>query len=182
METKGTGLANISFPVFKVGTNKPYFDNGASFYVQSRKLEDADKPEYRIQYIDDKHREEPSFALRRLAMQNAGIPLFKLSKAIFFLGDLIKIAKKGTWFVDKDGNIFEYEKTRRAKLVYKDITSVTLLPAGGAVVEVKGIPGRFKTLFIPTIEQKYAGILVVGMGHILYGLYTEKHQDTYRLV
>lgn len=174
-------LSNIAFPVFKIGKNKPLFENNIYFYVLGKDLEYSDA-EYKILVLDDKNKSGETLALRRLQLKAEGVELYGLSKAIFFLGDLIKLAKKNVWFVDSMGYVFEYEKTKRVPLVYKKIKSITPITTGGALIEVEGLSERFKTLFAPMYDEKYAGLLVMDKAHILYGLYDAAYKNTYRAV
>jgi hypothetical protein len=175
------GFSDISFPVFRLGKEAPIIEEGVSFYLLGRDTKYSDA-EYIMKIIDDKNRPEESFALRRLAMKNEGVNLHSLNKAIFFLSDLVKLAKGNTWFIDKNGQLFEYTKTQRVKLIFKKITKVTAIMTGGAIIEVQGIPSRFKTLYAPTHEMTHAGLLVVGNTHILYGLYDQEYAATTRVI
>ena len=56
------------------------------------------------------------------------------------------------------------------------------IKGGGAIIEVEGFPTRFKTLYTPKEDEVFAGILVNGMTHILYGVYTKLHNDTWRMI
>lgn len=175
------GFSNIAFPVFKIGNRKPNFDQGASYFLRSEQDSDGNWSD-KYQIVDDKSRPEPGLALRRLAMQAEGAKLAKLGKAIFFIGDLIKIAKPETWFIDKEGQVFQYKKSMRVPLVFKPIQAIVPMQHGGAIIAVKGIPSRFKTLFMPTPEHKYVGLLEVGNSHILYGLYDKQYDKTVRVI
>jgi len=174
-------LSNISFPIYRVGPDKPTVDENVIFYLQGKDTEYSDA-QYRIKIIDDKNRPEPTLAQRRLALRAEGASLAKLSKAIFFIGDFIKLAKSGTWFIDREGTLFTYKKSRRVKLVFRKIAKVTKLQAGGAIIEVQGVHSRFKVLFAPTHEQTHAGLLITGNSHILYGLYDQQYDDTTRMI
>jgi hypothetical protein len=171
-------LNTITFPVFKLG-DKPNEDGGVIFYLYGHNTESEDA-EYKVAIVDDKNIEEDSLAFRRLKMRERGDPMFNISKAIFFISDLLKLAKAGIWFIDKTGQIFEYKKTTRVPLIYKPITQVIPMNAGGAIIEVKDLACRFKTLFAPSIEQTHAGLLVIGHSFILYGLYNQKYDSTTR--
>lgn len=139
------------------------------------------QPQLRI--IDDTNL-EGNFGQRRLKLKAAGAPLFKLSKAIFFLGDLIKISKPSMYFIDATGRLFTYKKENRAKLKFYKVSKVINIPTGGVIIEVEGLSQRFKSLFAPTIplHTMYAGLLQTGLTYTLYGLYDTKHTDTWRLV
>lgn len=175
------GLGNISFPVFRVGEKEPNHEAGVSFFLMGANTQESDA-EYKLLVVDDKNRPEASLALRRLAMRGEGVSLYALNKAIFFIGDLIKLAKPTTWFIDKEGQLFQYKKSQRVPLVFRKIKRVTRLTSGGAIVEVEGFSQRFKTLFVPELGQTYAGLLLIQRSVILYGLYDQKYSDTVRAV
>lgn len=165
--------------------NKPIIENGLVFYwyenyVETEENELEQVNVYRI--VDDKNIPLPSLALRRLAIKDQGVKLHSINKALFFLGDLIKISKPGMWFIDSVGKVFTYEKQTRAALKFYKITHVIPIQSGGAVIQVEKLPIRFKSLFSPDVSMQYAGILELGMSHILYGFYAEKHKDTWRRV
>ena len=120
--------------------------------------------------------------MRRLNLKNNGVALSKLRHAVFFLGDMIKLSKAGTWFIDSEGTVFEYRKSKRVPLVFKPLSQVIPIRTGGAIVEVQGVGTRFKVLHAPNQACKYAGLLLVGTGYLLYGLYEDKLPDTVRMV
>ena len=174
-------LNQVVFPVYVLGTNKPQEDKGVVFYLyKEHNSEGPDRPVLKI--VDDRNLSQQSLAGRRLALKDQNQDLHKIGKAIFFLGDLIKIADSKTWFIDSVGNYFEYKKTKRVPLVFKPIQALIPLRSGGALVEVQRLSSRFKILMAPTGQEKWAGLLQVGEGYILYGLYEEQLEDTYRMI
>ena len=68
------------------------------------------------------------------------------------------------------------------KLQFKKIKAIIRIKTGGAIIELEGIPTRFKTLYTPSNSIQYGGVLVDKMGYILYGLYLEKQKDTVRKI
>jgi hypothetical protein len=92
------------------------------------------------------------------------------------------LAKSNTWFVDREGQFFQYKKSQRVPLVFRRISRVTRLPSGGALVEVVGFAQRFKTLFMPEPSQTHAGLLLIQKLVVLYGLYDQAYDDTIRAV
>lgn len=175
------GFANIAFPVFRVGVTEPQHDSGISFFLVGKDTTES-TAEYNLLIIDDKNCEGADLATRRLKLKTQGVALYALNKAIFFIGDLIKLAKSATWFIDSKGQFFQYKKSRRVPLVFRRITRVTRMPSGGALIEVEGFSHRFKTLFAPTAEQTHAGILLLDKTVILYGLYDAAYDDTIRAI
>ena len=165
--------------------NKPVVNNGLVFYwyenyTESDTGELETESVYRI--VDDRNIQLDSLALRRLAIKAQGVKLFKINKALFFLGDLIKIAKPNMWFIDSAGKLFTYHKQTRALLKFYRIRYNIPISGGGSIIEAEGLPSRFKSLFSPEQDKKYVGILHMGRSQILYGYYTEQHKDTWRMV
>ncbi len=167
--------------MYLLGNEKPLQIDSVDMYVREYVLEDGDtKTTYKV--VDDKSIPAPTLAKRRLVMLNAGVSLKKLGRAVFFLADFIKVSKPDMWFIDSAGLVFSHKKSTRALLQHKKVSRMIPIASGGALIEVQGVPGRFKTLYTPGPTQRYAGMLKIGMGYILYGLYEELHKDSWRLV
>lgn len=172
-------LQEISFPVYKLSDIKPVVEDGITFYVFEYNSKDGEV----IKIIDDTNIPAKSLALRRLRMAVDGVDLFKLSKAIFLLADLIKLSKNNTWFIDSLGHIFQYTKTKLVPLEFKRITKILQIATGGSIIIVEGLTTRFKTLFKVSDEYRYAGVLKLdSKSYILYGVYKEKYKDTRRKI
>jgi hypothetical protein len=167
----------IQFPVFRLGTEKPQELDGVVYY--HRTLKDGTGGDV-IKIVDDRNQEGNTLSLRRLRVLADGGNLKAIHVAIFFLGDLIKLANSRTWFIDNTGKYFIYTKSRSCKLVFKPIDK-HLPITGGHIIVVKGVETRFKTLYAPN-GAKFAGLLEVGTGYILYGLYDLKPKDTTRRI
>lgn len=177
-------LSEISYPVFRLRNEKPNEHNGVFFYAYENYYEEDGEIKHRnvIRILDDRNIESDKLSMRRLAIKMTGAKLFKLTRAIFFLGDLIKIAKKDMWFIDSTGKLFQYKKTTRCKLKFHKITKVIAIPTGGAIIEAQGMTSRFKSLHYPEPDKLYVGVLHMGMAPILYGFYDQKYDDTWRMV
>lgn len=139
------------------------------------------KGEKTFKVLDDKNIDAPTLASRRLMLQAMSIEVQPITKAIFFIQDMLKISTPKLWFIDSDGFLFKHIKKKRVPLLFKPIKQIFPIPSGGAIIEVEGVEERFKTLFAPT-DEKYAGILKIGRVSFLYGLYFEKPMDTWRQV
>lgn len=175
-------LAEISYPVYNViGNHRPLKD-GLITYTFSVSGYKDEEPISKIRLIDDKSIKEPTLGKRRLQLLAQGVELAKLGKAMFFLADLIKLAKSNHHFIDSNGKVFVYKKSTRANLTFKKIQHIFPIETGGAIIEVQGLPQRFKCLFMPKSHETYAGILHWGKSTILYGLYDRKYADTWRKV
>lgn len=168
-------LTEISWPVYRLKEYAPSNIGGALFYAQER--EDGEEV---VHYVDDKGIGRATLGHRRLVLASEKkYRLYPLKLSFWFLADLIKAAGK-YYFIDNNGKVFRYTKTRMARLTCKKITKVQTIP-GGCLIEVDGLPNRFTALFPPKPEQKYASILEID-GPILYGYSETKHEDTRRKV
>ena len=174
-------LNQINFPVYKLGKSAPVVHDGIAFYMHVKDRDDGPPLEVYL-LVDDKNLSGNSLALRRLQLQKQGVRLYRLTKAVFFIADMLKLSVGATWFIDSSGTIFEYKKSRSVKLVFKKIKKVIPIKTGGALIEVEGLEHRFKTLFMPRLEERYAGLLKINPGYILYGLYDKLYPQTVRMI
>jgi hypothetical protein len=172
-------LQEISYPVYKL-PDKPNVDDGIIYYYSEQEKEDLTISKLLI--VDDANIEGDTLAKRRLRILSEGTKVYRLTNAIFFLGDLIKLATPQTNFIDSKGRLFVYRKDKFAKLKFYKIDRVMPITTGGAIISVVGIPSRFKVLNTPNDNIRYAGILQTGMANILYGLYENDTEDTRRKI
>mgnify|MGYP000476509859 CR=1 FL=1 len=173
-------ISDIAFPVYKLGQHKPFEMDGIVFYIN--KYEKDGKEVTTI--IDDKNVLGESLAKRRLSLLKQKVPLFKLRVSIYFLSDLIKLAKSSKqWFIDSRGRPFQYKKNRFVNLTFKKIKEVYPITTGGSIIVVDSIEQRFKTMYKVTPDYKYAGLLELNSkSYLLYGIYLEKPNDTKRKI
>lgn len=177
-------LSEIRWPVFLLKTDKPTIVGGISYYLYENHSEDEEGEiltRRKVLVVDSTEEIGDSLALRRLQLKAQGVPLYNLRKALFFLGDLIKLAKPTQWFIDSAGKMFTYTKERRASLRSYPITNVFNIDSGGAIIEID-YAQRFKVLHRPDPKLRYAGILTIKMEKILYGLYEEPFKETWRMI
>lgn len=174
-------LSEITYPVYLLGKQEPIQDGGLSYYLYVQVVRDGADIDV-IKIVDDKSVDQPTLGRRRLALKAQGKTLQKLRYAVYFLADLVKLSKGQTWFIDSVGKIFSYKKSTRAPLVFKKIKQVLRNDAGSVIVEVEGVSTRFKIIYAPKPTEKWAGLLKVGLGWVLYGLYENQHKDTYKMI
>ena len=175
-------MKEISFPVFKIGESATIRVKDTIKYTYNEYLL-ADGITLRkvVALLDDTSIDRPTLGLRRLVLKAQGVPLVRLSRAIYFISDIV--AKPSSLYIDSNGKLFRYKRTKRVSLVFKKIAKMIPNQSGlGSIVEVENIPSRFKTLVHASKAYKYAGLLEVLGGYILYGLYTEKHDNTVRKI
>lgn len=170
----------MCYPVYKLSDILPHKYNGVVWYSFTNKDKDTGEFVEYSRVLDDTKIPENTLARRRLRLLASDTKLYTLRNAIFFPGDLIKASKGKTYFIDAKGQIFKYIKQVFGKLTFHKIKKVIPIASGGAVLELDGVHGRFKTLHCPTLEEKYASILSNKNIRILYGIYTELYDNTRR--
>lgn len=176
-------LKEIAWPVYRLGEHKPHVEGGVIFYSKEYLDKQSLESKVSVRVVDDKTIREPTLGLRRLRIRTSQtVKLFRIKAAIYFLADLIKLAKPTTWFIDSHGQLFQHRKATRAKLVCRKIKQVLPVAGLGCVLEVEGINHRFKSIRRPNHGEQYAGILQWGLSYILYGLYLDPFPDTHRLI
>lgn len=167
--------------MYRLGEKRPTIEDNKVFY--RAEYTDIDTAEVRtnIRMVDDKNISKDTLGLRRLILGQSE-SLFPIGSAVYFLVDLIKLAKSTTWFIDSHGKVFQHKKIKRAKLRTHKITQVLPVSGIGCVLEVDSLVFRFKSMKSPEPWQQYAGVLYVDGGHMLYGYYEYPIKDTWRMV
>jgi hypothetical protein len=161
---------------------EPSRENGL-VYFHTEYIDESNETSLTFKLVDDKSLPQKTLGLRRLVLQkDPKVKLHKISTAIYFLADLIKLAKATTWFIDNSGNVFQWKKYTRAKLTAKKIKQVLPADGVGCVLEVEGLSQRFKSLQRPQDFQQYAVFLVINKMYLLYGLSEVARNDSWRLV
>jgi hypothetical protein len=168
--------------VFRLGEREPHTTGGLTFYASEYVDQDDPKPFNRYRVVDDRGVDKPTLGLRRLILKEQDVKLFPIGSAIYFLQDVIKLAKSTTWFIDSVGQVFQHKKLVRAKLQTHRITQVLPASGIGCVIEVEGLGERFKSLQVPKDWELYAGILRYNRCNLLYGYYSEPIKTTWRQV
>lgn len=174
-------LSEIHWPVFRLGMNKPLEADGVLFYSREYLELDNNKTIVSFRVVDDTSIPQDSLGLRRLVLKDQ-VALFPIKTAIYFLADLVKVAKSKTWFIDNSGRVFQYKKQHSAVLTCHKIQRILPGKGMGAVIEVEGILQRFKCIYRPRLDQPYVGILKWGLGSMLYGFYSEPFKTSKRKV
>ena len=81
--------------MFKLANYSPVIDNGITYYVTNYITGDTTVEKTKI--IDNQNFSYKTLGLRRLQIPSE--QLYKISFAIYTLHDLLKLAKKQTWFI-----------------------------------------------------------------------------------
>lgn len=161
-------LAEINFPVFRL-SSKPEQHEGLLFYYTETFNRDTAQLSRKVRILDDANIPHDSLSRRRLVLEEDQVALYPLRKGIFGLGDLIRLSKSNTWWIDSSGKIFQYKKTKYVPLKCKKIKQVIPSRNIGSILEVEGIGQRFATMFRIPDDHKYALLLKIGASYIFYG-------------
>lgn len=175
-------MSQVNFPVYRIPSGVELKREGTVRYVLREYLL-ADGLTYKktVGVLDDTSIPEESLGRRRLVLKAQGVPLLALRHVCYFLADLIR--HPSSTYIDSSGKVFQYTKTTNVPLIFKKITKVLPNSSGlGTILEVEGVPTRFKSMISITKSQKYAALLRLPQGYILYGIYSEEHKPTRRKV
>lgn len=174
-------MKEIVWPVYRLSEKPPKQKDGITFFA-SEYIGETNEQSYVIKVVDDLSLPGKTLGLRRLQLkENKQVRLHNISVAIYFLADLIKLAKTTTWFIDSSGKIFQYKKSTRAKLETKKIRQVLPGAGLGCVIELEGVSQRFKCMIRPKTEE-YAVVLNLGKVSMLYGFSDMPKPNSWRLV
>lgn len=167
--------------MYRLSEKPPTQKQGVTFFA-SEYLDSNNETSYVLKVVDDLSLAGKTLGSRRLKLrEDKRVKLHNISVAIYFLSDLIKLAKTTTWFIDNNGKVFQYKKSTRAKLETKKINQVLPAAGLGCVLEVEGLSQRFKCLIRPKTEE-YAILLNLGKSYILYGFSETKLPNSWRLI
>lgn len=175
-------LNQIAWPIFRLGEHQPQQTDGLVYYSKEYVDKDSQESKIGLRIIDDKNLPGANLGRRRLQLKASGESLFPISRAVYFIADLVKLAKPTTWFIDSHGMVFNYKKTTRAKLTFHKIKQVLPGTQTGAVVELEGVSQRFKCIYRPSESQQWAGVLHWNLGLLLYGFYESEPKTSWRNV
>lgn len=157
-------MSQVSFPAYRLPT-KPSEDGGIIYYA----TENTETDKLSVRVIDDLNKKGKTLAERRLQMLKEGVPLYNFSLSVFFLGDLIRLSKSGVHWIDSNGKLFEYKKSKSYKAVVKKITKLKNM-GGYWIFEVEGDPSRYKSIYGPPgASYTRAVFLQDGFNLIFYG-------------
>lgn len=175
-------LTEIHFPVFRLLTNPPEWENGLLVYKNVR-MEISSANEYTLSKVVDADVPGETLSRRRLHLGVQGYALYPLSKAAFFLHDFLKLAGKGHYFIDSSGKVFKHKKSMSCKLVFRRVTRIIPSDTTGSIVEVEGLSQRFKTMIHLDQHMPYwVGLLRYQGSWLFYGVYDTQYRDTRRMV
>lgn len=166
-------LNKLKFPVYAISKNDGIWEHLNIYYI---------KVNTETLILDNKNLNGDTLGKRRLALKDK-TKLYKFSKTINTVIDLIK-CKHYPKFIDSNGTVFNYKKSKYVPLIYRKILSSEAVEGLGVTIGVKDIPVKFLTSgFTETALLKaWAGILLIDDGYLLYEISNELKNDTRRLI
>jgi|APSaa5957512576_1039674.scaffolds.fasta_scaffold11161_3 hypothetical protein len=164
----GKPLENIKYPVYPLRGYTKITDINGVVKVHTH---------YNIYIIDDRNLEGKTLGERRLRLKKFK---YSLPTSVANAKDVIMSSKKV--FIDDEGVIFKYVKTRKARLIYKQIAELVRLPFETTKIIVRGIHTPFIMHQDIPLDYAYAGVLQFDGGYILYEVSKKKKPDSWRKV
>ena len=164
----GKPLENIKYPVYPLRVYTKITDVNGVVKVYTQ---------HKMYIIDDRNLEGKTLGERRLRLKKFKYPLLT---SICTAKDVIMSPKKV--FIDDEGTIFKYVKTRKARLMYRQIAELIRLPFGSTKILVRGINSPFIMHQDIPLDYAYAGLLQFDGGYILYEVSKKKKEDSWRRV
>ena len=130
------------------------------------------------QVLDDKNMSGKTLGLRRIQS-----PMKSVYPLKYMIEDEIGLMKhRGTTFIDTEGKVINYEKTRSLKLKYHKIAKREKKGIA-TVLWLKDVPFPFAEKSPPDIEITWAGVLYDhGIPWKIYDFSEEKKKDTWRKI
>ena len=134
---------------------------------------------YKMYILDDRNLEGENLGERRLRIKKYKYPL---RTSVSSVKDLLFSKNKTRVYIDDTGQIFKYHKVEKATLKYHKIAWLIPTGFGSTKVIVKGINTPFLMHEEIPPNFKYAGVLKLQGGYILYEVSTTKKKDSWRRV
>lgn len=132
-----------------------------------------------IRRLDLTDKSDP-FPIRRIkAKKLKDYNVYPLRKPIWNVRDLV--TSGNLTFVDYEGKVFYYKKTKFYPLIYRKIIYKKYTESS-TVFKVHGIHTVFEVKGKLNLKGEYAGILIIDKGYLFYELSKTKKKDTKRKV
>jgi hypothetical protein len=171
-------LAKINWPVYPLSPNVELLDYEGFKLARNN----ADKD---FKLLDAPSIEADSLGMRRLLYASApsieNYQLYKLSLPIHRYADIFMFIDEYSTYIDSKGVVFKYTRSMYVPLKYHRIKKFTLLDTG-ALIHLPFIHTPFYINRPPRLEDKYAGLLHVGKGYVLYSIEEELKPNTRRMI
>jgi hypothetical protein len=171
MNWKKKILTEIKFPVYAIKPYKRIWEEGRIVYIETLYN--------KVRILDNKNL-TGSFGIRR-----AKIPpkaLYKL-RALPSLRALIKNKTLTRMYVDHQGELFEYKKTKYCPLTCRRVLERRQKDGIGYIITIEGVD--FPVTQSATYHDpfmKYAAILETPLGPIVYDFMREPFKNTKRMI
>ena len=164
MSSRVTTIKELTFPLFVIHT-----DN----------IEELDG----IVWIDDQVLDDTNMEGETLGLRRIQSPMQSIYPLKYMIEDEIGLMKhRGNTFIDNQGKVINYEKTRSLKLKYHKIVQRDKKDIA-TVLWLKDVPYPFAEKSPPDIEITWAGLLYDhGIPWKIYDFSEEKKKDTWRKI
>lgn len=167
-------LSSISFPVYPLDRYHAVVEELGVVHIYD---------DYGKFILDNKNLPGDSLGKRRLRILDKD-SLYHLGHAYFTLKDLIKYKQGNSNFVDSNGKVFKYRKSSYVRLAYHRIASVVEVE-DSVYIQTTKYSALFRVppeLGIMWYKDKYAGIIDLMGGQMLYDISEEKKENSLIMV
>ncbi len=162
-------LFDIEFPIFALTTYyRRIWEEDNITYIET---------DSGVYALDNKNIKGDTLGQRRLRIKS--IKLYMPREVVHSISQLLK--SDYICFIDNNGKVFKYSKTRTAPLEYHKVDRVAR--------SAKGCVLHFKTINNPILVPcriafgiEYVGFIVTQLGYILYEYSEEHKQNTWRKI
>ncbi len=132
-----------------------------------------------IRRIDLPDKVDP-FPVRRLQLKKLkDYPVYPLKRTIWSLKDLLSSGQ--LCFIDYNGIIYKYKKQTFYPLIYREILERKYTD-NSTIFKLKNINTPFEVFGQLNLEAKFAGVLKIDRGYLLYEVTNKKLKDTRRKI
>jgi len=172
-------LHEIVWPVFQIRAH--------------RKIETRDNVTYIITdsadyIVDNKNLEGDNLGARRRALakylksHDTEYRLYKLTKALYTIGELYANKHQVKQYIDYSGRIFKHTKRVRVSLIYRKVTDFKVVGPSTTLIKCQGIIRPIVLPYIPYKVPKCLGLLEHKDDYLVYELVDTCKADSWRKI
>lgn len=170
-------LQDIKWPIYKIGVHEDvYEDMGVTYIEHSGK----------VSILDNKNLKGNTLGLRRLLIND----IYNTKGSLLMLSDLLdyvrKVPSKYWVFIDNEGNLFRYKKTKYSPLIWREISNARIKTN----IVLLNVIGIFQTFELPLNywykfkdkEKLYLGLIKFENFYVIYDISEEHMKDSRRKI
>jgi len=164
-------LIDINYPIFPIRNHTKIYNEFGIIYIETY---------FKTWIIDNTNLPYNALAKRWFKIEKP----YPLTNVIYNITQLINCKFK--IFIDNNGKIFNYIKTRNTRLIYKKLINYKANKNGEVALFTKELP---YPLYVSTTyfnkyihDDIYMGLLRYSGGYVLYEITNDKKRDTWKKI